>query len=248
MTKSSPAASAPPPAPRWQRLWPVALLLAGAVALHISGLTQYLSLDSLRLHHRVMSGWIEQHRLPASGIFVAIYIVAVTFSMPGALVLTLAGGLYFGTLLGATLTVIGATAGATLVFLMARQVFGDRAVDRLGPKAARIAEGMRRDAGSYLLTIRLVPIFPFFLINLVAAAVGMPVATYIAATGVGIIPATVIYAMAGSGLDRILDSNAPLSPRMILSPEIVAGLAGLAVLALASIPIRHWLDRRAGRG
>ncbi|MCZ8181710.1 MAG: VTT domain-containing protein [Beijerinckiaceae bacterium] len=236
-----------PARPLWTRLWPVALLLAGAVLVHASGLTGYLSLDSLRQHHQLLSGWVDGHRALAAIAFVALYITAVTFSMPGAVILTLAGGLYFGAVPGTLLTLLGATTGATLIFLMARRVFGGRAMDRLGAPAARIAEGIRRDAVPYLLTLRLVPVFPFFLVNLVPAFVGVPLPVYVATTALGIIPATAIYSTAGAGLDRILDSEAPVSLGMILTPEILIGLGGLAFLALASIPIRRRLESRQPR-
>lgn len=236
--------SAAPARPLWSRLWPIALLLAGAVLIHLSGLTRYLSLESLRQHHQDLSGWIDTHHSLAALAFVALYITAVTFSMPGAVILTLAGGLYFGAVLGTALTMLGATIGATLIFLMAKRVFGEKALDRMGAPAARIAEGIRRDAAPYLLTLRLVPLFPFFLVNLVPAFVGVPLPVYVATTALGILPATAVYSTAGAGLDRILENDAPVSLGMILTPEILIGLGGLALLALATIPIRHRLEKR----
>jgi uncharacterized membrane protein YdjX (TVP38/TMEM64 family) len=227
------------------RIWPLALLGLGAIALHLSGLTRLITLDSLRANHQAIEGWIAVNRGLAAFAFVALYVTAVTFSMPGAVILTLAGGLYFGAWFGGFLTLIGATTGATLIFLLAGQVFGERAFDRLGAPARRIAEGLRRDAAPYLLTLRLVPVFPFFLVNLVPALVGVPLPVYVATTALGIIPATAIYSSAGAGLDRILESSEPLSLGMILSPELLFGMTGLAALALASIPLRRWLSRKA---
>jgi uncharacterized membrane protein YdjX (TVP38/TMEM64 family) len=221
-----------------RRIW---LLLAAGLAfalLRWTGATDLLSLDTLKTHRETLVAWVKDSILIASLAYLAIYILAVAFSLPGAVFLTLAGGFLFGAALGAALTVTGATIGATLIFVFAKTIFGENALDRFGAPAARLAEGIRRNAGSYLLVLRLAPLFPFFLVNLAPAFVGVPIMTYIVTTFFGIMPGTVVFSLAGAGLGSVLDQGGELTPGSILTPEIIAGLIGLALLSLAAIPLR----------
>ena len=156
--------------------------------------------------------------------------------------MTLSGGFLFGAALGTLLTVTGATIGATLIFLLAKTLFGDNALDRFGAPAQKLADGIRRNAASYLLVLRLVPLFPFFMVNLVPAFVGVPLVTYLVTTFLGIIPGTAVFSLAGSGLGSVLDQGGSITPASILAPQIIAGLVGLAALSLAAIPIRKRLE------
>ncbi|SDB72433.1 TVP38/TMEM64 family protein [Belnapia rosea] len=224
---------------RDRRLW----LALGAVALilglRLTGLGDLLSLETLRNHRAELTGWVAGHRLGAALAYVALYTAAVAFSVPGAVILTLAGGFLFGALAGTLLAVTGATLGAVLVFLFARAIFGEAALDRLGERAGRLAEGIRRNAWSYLLVLRLVPLFPFFLVNLVPAFVGVRLPVYAVTTFFGILPGTAVFALSGAGLGSVLDSGGPLELRSILTPQILGALCGLAALSLAAIPLRN---------
>lgn len=228
-----------------RRVWILLGAIAAFAALHFSGLGQYLSLDTVKTHRETLTAFVARNLLAAAITYVAVYVVAVAFSLPGAVLLTLSGGFLFGGLLGTSLTVVAATAGATLVFLFTRSLIGDRALDRFGDSAQRIAAGIRRNAMAYLLALRLVPLFPFFLVNLVPALVGVRFSTFAITTFFGIIPATAVFSLAGAGLGSIIDKGETISVRSILTPEIVAGLAGLALLSLLSIPIRSRLTRLA---
>jgi uncharacterized membrane protein YdjX (TVP38/TMEM64 family) len=227
-----------------RRLWLMLGALAAFIALKWSGLTDYLSLDTLKAHRETLTVWVSAHMIYASLGYVAVYVVAVAFSFPGAVFLTLAGGFLFGPVLGTLLTVTGATIGATLIFSFAKVIFGENALDRFGAPAARLAEGIRRNAASYLLVLRLVPLFPFFLVNLVPAFVGVPLVVYVVTTFVGIIPGTAVFSLAGAGLGSVLDQGGAVTPGSILTPEILAGLAGLAALSLAAIPLKKRLESR----
>lgn len=231
---------------RDRRLWALlglACLLAG---LRWSGLADQLSLETLRTHRGLLQDWVSGNPLVATLVYVATYTAAVAVSLPGAVFLTLAGGFLFGALSGTLLTVVAATLGATLVFLFARILFGADALERFGPAAASMTAGVRRNAASYLLVLRLVPVFPFFLVNLVPALIGVPLRTYVATTFIGIIPATAVFSVTGAGLGAVLDRGETLSPASILTPEIIAGLCGLALLSLVGIPLRKWLSRSEG--
>jgi uncharacterized membrane protein YdjX (TVP38/TMEM64 family) len=227
-----------------RRLWLLLAALALFLVVRQTGLASYLSLDTLRLHRGTLTAWVAGNLWIAALAYVAIYVAAVAFSLPGAVFLTLSGGFLFGAALGTLLTVIGATIGATLIFLFAKTIFGANALDRFGPQAAKLAEGIRRNAASYLLVLRLVPLFPFFLVNLVPAFVGVPLVTYVLTTFFGIVPGTAVFSLAGAGLGTVLDQGGSITPASILTPEIIAGLVGLALLSLAAIPIRKRLDAR----
>ncbi|KPF71370.1 hypothetical protein IP69_06680 [Bosea sp. AAP35] len=227
-----------------RRLWLVLAALALILIVRQTGVASYLSLDTLKTHRVTLTSWVEANRLIAALAYIAVYVAAVGFSMPGAVFLTLSGGFLFGAVFGTLLTVIGATIGATLIFLFAKTLFGANALDRFGAPAARLAEGIRQNAASYLLVLRLVPLFPFFLVNLVPAFVGVPLATYVLTTFFGIMPGTAVFSLAGAGLGSVLDQGGAVSPGSILTPQIIGGLVGLAALSLAAIPIRKRLAAR----
>lgn len=232
---------------RWlrdRRLWLALAALGGVLLLRFTGLGEFLSLETLARHRATLSGFVAGHAVLAGLIYVAVYAAAVALSVPGAVILTLAGGFLFGAAWGTALTVVGATLGATGVFLFAGLLFGGKALDRFGAPAQRLAEAIRRNAASYLLVLRLVPLFPFFLVNLVPAFVGVRLSVYVVTTFIGIIPGTAVFSLTGAGLGNILDAGGTLDLRSVLSPEILAGLLGLAALSLAAIPLKN---RFAGR-
>ncbi len=229
-----------------RRLWLVVAALGAFALLRWSGLTDVLSLDTLKTHRGALTTWVGSNIVLAALAYVTVYVVAVAFSFPGAVFLTLSGGFLFGAVLGTLLTVTGATIGATLIFIFAKSIFGENALDRFGAPAARLAEGIRRNAGSYLLVLRLVPLFPFFLVNLVPAFVGVPLVTYMVTTFFGIIPGTAVFSLAGAGLGSVLDQGGTVTAGSILTREIIAGLVGLALLSLAAIPLRKRFEARSG--
>ncbi len=229
--------------PRDRRLWLALAVVALMVGLRASGAADALSLDTLARHRAVLVGFVTDNVVLAALAYAGIYVAAVAFSLPGAVFLTLAGGFLFGALGGTMLTAISATLGATLVFLFARRIFGADALDRLGPTAARLADGIRRNAAFYLLVLRLVPLFPFFLVNLVPAFVGVRLGTYLWTTFFGILPGTAVFSLAGAGLGSVLDAGGTLDLRTVLTPEIIAALLGLAALSLAAIPLKARLGR-----
>ena len=151
-----------------------------------------------------IDGFVRGHRVLAVLAYIGIYIITVAVSLPGAAFLTVAGGFLFGVVVGASAAVVGATIGATLIFLVARTALGEPLLRLAGPRANQLAKGFRDDAFSYLLFLRLVPVFPFFLVNLVPAFAGVRLGPFIAATALGVIPAAVVFALAGTGLDSVI--------------------------------------------
>ena len=158
---------------RLRRFAPIAVIVLAMVAVFATGAHRHVSLETLVRHRMAIDAFIDAHGVAAVAAFMAIYIVVVALSIPGALFLTISGGILFGALVGGIATVIGATIGATIIFLVARSACGESLVRRAGPLACKIADGFRADAFSYLLFLRLVPAFPFFLVNLVPALVGV---------------------------------------------------------------------------
>lgn len=220
------------------RLWLLLGLLGVAILLRASGLAHEISLATLARHRETLVALVEAHFTLAALGYVVLYIVVVGLSVPGAVFITLAGGFLFGALTGTALTVLGATMGATLIFLFAQRIFGKDALDRLGPKARALGDGIRRNAASYLLVLRLVPLFPFFLVNLVPAFVGVRLQVYVATTAIGILPGTAVFSLAGAGLGDVLAQGEDFDVSAVLTPEILAALIGLALLSLAAIPLK----------
>ena len=233
---------------RDRRVWIALLVVAALIFMRLSGAAGYITLDSVRSHRSLLLAFVERHGILAAAGYVMTYITVAALALPGAALLSLIDGFLFGAVLGTTLTVTGATIGATLVFLLANSLLGRDLSDRFGRQAQRLAAGFRRDAASYLLVLRLVPFFPFFLVNLVPAIVGIPLRTFVITTFLGIIPGSAVYSLGGAGLGAILDSGQPLTAGSILTPGVVAGLIGLAAMSLAAIPARRWLQKREEQG
>ena len=232
--------------PFWLRILPLALLLGGAVLLiFVFDVGSLISLDTLREHKNWLREQVSANLALASFAFALTYACSTALSLPAGLMLTLLGGFLFGTLLGSALVVTGATLGAVAVFLAARTAFGDVLRRRAGPLLRKLQDGLQRDAMSYLLVLRLIPLFPFWLVNIAPAFFGVSLRVYVIATFVGILPATVIYSSIGSGLGALLDEDLDLESlgRVILEPRYILPLVGLALLSLLPIGYRHWKQR-----
>jgi uncharacterized membrane protein YdjX (TVP38/TMEM64 family) len=164
-----------------------------------------------------------------------IYAAAIALSIPGGAILTIAGGFLFGVVAATCYVVIAATFGATILFLIARTALGDTLRRKAGPAVRRMEVGFRENALNYLLFLRLIPVFPFWLVNLVPAFLGVPLTTYIVATLVGIIPGSLVYASVGNGLGAVFDAGGRPDLGIIFKPEIILPIVGLAVLAILPV-------------
>jgi len=228
-----------PPRPLWRRLLPLLAIAAGMALVFATGLHRYLSLEALRQHRDWLQDAVALRPLAAAAAYLGIYIVAVALSIPGALFLTLAGGFLFGIWLGTALTVAGATLGATALFLAARTAVGGLLRARAGSFVARMEAGFRANAFSYLLVLRLVPVFPFFVVNLVPAFLGVPLGVFVAATLLGIVPGTLVYASVGNGLGAVLAAGGAPDLGLVLQPEVLGPLLGLAALSLLPVAVKR---------
>jgi uncharacterized membrane protein YdjX (TVP38/TMEM64 family) len=163
-------------------------------------------------------------------LFILIYVLQTSFSLPGATIMTLAGGFLFGSLWGPLYVNIGATTGATLAFLAARYLFHQWVERKFGDRLGPIQDGFAKNAFSYLLTLRLIPFFPFFLVNLLSGLTRVKVSTYVVATAVGIIPGSVVYAFAGRQLGTINALSELVSPRLLLAFSLLGLLMLIPVI------------------
>jgi len=227
------------------RIVPLAVLLAGFALFFIFDLDRYLSFQAIRDNREWLLARVEANGMLAALAFVVVYALVVAFSIPGGAVLTIVSGFMFGTVLGGISTVFGATIGACALFLAARTAFADVLRAKAGPALRRMERGFRSDAFNYLLVLRLVPIFPFWLVNLVPAFLGVPLPTYVIATFIGILPGTLVFASLGNGLGAILDDGGTPDISIIFKAEILFPIIALAILALVPVAYKRLKERRA---
>lgn len=223
---------------RWLPLAAIALFL---VLFYAFGLHRHLSLDSLRHYRAGLAGFVEHNAALAAALYALIYVAAVALSFPGASILTVAGGFMFGSVAGTALALVAATIGATLIFLIARTSLGDFLAARAGPHMQKLRKGFQEEGFSYLLFLRLVPLFPFWLVNLAAALFGVRLLPYVAATAIGIIPGTFVLSYFGAGLGAALESEGPP-----FSTGLFVGLILLGIMALVPALFRRWRRYRGG--
>jgi len=234
----------PPRVRGLMRFWPLAALGAAVAIFFALGLNSYFSFDVLANHRDLLQEWIADNALLAVPVFIAIYATGVVVLPPSGTVMTLAGGFLFGTLAGGAYVVLGATVGATLLFLAARTALADLFHARAGRFARAMEEGFKNDAFNYLLVLRLVPLFPFWLVNVVPALLGVSTRHFVMATALGIIPGTFVYASVGNGLGAILGEGGAPELDIITEPQILLPMLGLAVLALVPVGYKRLRARR----
>jgi uncharacterized membrane protein YdjX (TVP38/TMEM64 family) len=217
------------------RFLPLILIIGALAAFFLLGFDKYLSFDSLKEHRATLSAFVNENTVLAGLGFVALYAVVTAVSLPGGAVLTLTAGFLFGTVTGSIYVVIGATIGATGLFLAARTAIGNSLRARAGPAVRRMEQGFHENAMSYLLFLRLIPLFPFWLVNLVPACLGVPLRTYVIGTFFGIMPGSIVFASVGNGLGAVFDAGKAPDLGIIFKPEILFPILGLAVLSLVPI-------------
>ncbi|WP_296097899.1 VTT domain-containing protein [uncultured Agrobacterium sp.] len=197
-----------------------------------------------------MRAYVDGNAVWSALLFVGAYILAVAFSFPAASVLTIFGGFLFGWLLGGALVAVGATIGASILFLATRSAFGSFLRQRVDGVVKKLADGFRKNAFSYLFVIRLAPVFPFFVVNIAAALFDISLGRFVAATFLGILPGTFAYAYLGQGVDSVLVAaqaagrEAQISD--LVTREITIAFFTLAVVALIPTVVKQVRQRRGG--
>jgi uncharacterized membrane protein YdjX (TVP38/TMEM64 family) len=209
-------------------------------AVWASGLSQQISWAGLARNQAAFTAWVASHPIMAPALYMLIYAGSVLLSLPESAVITVAGGLLFGTLIGGLLAIVGSPAGATILFLAVRHHLADAIASRRGRFLDAVRRSLQRDGFSYLLAIRLVPAFPFWLVNLAAGLSGMRLLPYAVATVIGIMPATFVFASIGAGVGEVLAAGGRPDLALIFSPRILGPLIGLAALSLLPVAWRRW--------
>ncbi|MDZ4739321.1 MAG: VTT domain-containing protein [Alphaproteobacteria bacterium] len=233
------------------RFLPLLLLVAGLVAFFASGLSSYLTLDALKENRETLRALVQAHKAEAVVVFILAYIAVAALSLPVGVVLSVAGGFLFGSVFGAAWIVIGATIGATILFVVAKSALGEPLRQRFASQVKTMEEGFKANAFSYLLLLRLVPLFPFWLVNLAPAFLGVSLSIFVATTFIGIIPGAFVFASIGNGLNALFDAGEQpdLSLLGLLArPDFYIPIAGLAVLSLIPIVYRAVSAKRASNG
>lgn len=240
--------------PALTRYAPLAIILLGLAAVWFSGLTRYLSFEHLLNSRTQLAGFIDQHIVLSLAIYAAIYIVAVALSVPGALILTIGGGFLFGGWLGGAVTAVAATIGATLLFLIAQTSLGETLASRAGPWLEKLRAGFCEDEASYMLFLRLVPVFPFWLVNLAPALLGVKLRTFVWTTLIGVIPGTFAYSLAGAGIDSVAAAQKQafdacvaagrdgctlsISPQQLVTTDLILAFAAIGIVALIPVAVK----------
>ena len=243
------------------RRWlPAAILVALIVLGYAFGLHRYVSLNALAEHREALRQFVDEKLLLSVLMFMALYIAVVALSIPGAAVLSIAGGFLFGWMISVPATVVSAVIGAVIVFEIVRTSFGSVLAERAGPLVQRLSRGFAENAFSLLLFLRLAPVFPFCAVNAVSGLCRVPLRSFIFATVIGIIPGSVAFALIGSGFDGVINAQMAaynsciaangaancrfsLDAQHLLTRELVLGLAGLGVVALIPLAVRLWRGR-----
>lgn len=210
------------------------LLLLASASFFYFRLYDYLTLETLKTYQSVVQEWTSQHYTAAIIIYIVVFFTLIACAIPCATFLTLLGGYLFGSIaiLYATFSI---TFGGMILFLSIRTAIGERVAAKATGWIKKIEDGFQENAFNYLLTLRLIPIFPCWISNIGAGVLNVPVLTFLGATILGVLPATIIYVMAGRGLDKVLmDNHTPILD-IILTPSLILPLLGLAFLSLLPI-------------
>ena len=247
--------------PAYKRWLPLALLLGASVACYALGLQHYLSLQRLAENQTQLLGFVTQNLVLAMAIYFLIYVLVVALSLPGAALLSVAGGFIFGWVISAPLTIIAATIGAAVVFKIVQTSLGANISQKAGPFVKKLSGGFENDAFNYLLFLRLVPAFPFFAVNAVAGLTRMPMRTFFWATLIGIIPGSYAFAWLGRGLGSVIDAqtaahaacvaekSAEACPynfavSSLVTPQLLWALAAMGLVSLLPVLIKKWKTQK----
>jgi len=231
------------PIARMGRWLPLLLIVVFIVSFFSLGLHRYLTFQALADNSEWLHRAVSRLGFLAAVVFIVIYAFLVAVSVPVGAILTLTGGYLFGTWLGGLYSLIAATTGATIIFLIARTSLGVLLRRRAGPFLRKAEAGFQENAASYLLVLRLVPILPFWVVNLVPAFLGVPLRTFIACSVLGMVPATFIYAGLGEGVGAVIAMGQSPDLKIIFQLRVLGPLLALALFAL--IPVAY---KRLKRG
>ncbi|WP_421306502.1 FAD-dependent oxidoreductase [Aeromonas veronii] len=221
----------------------LALVMGGLIGTFFAlDLGRYLTLDALQAQQAAVAQWVDSHFVSASLLFVLIYVLSTALSLPGASLLTLGGSAVFGVAWGLLLVSFASTIGATLAFLSARFLLRDWVTARFGDKLATFQSGMAKEGAFYLLSLRLIPVFPFFLVNLLMGLTPIRVSTYYWVSQLGMLPGTFVYVLAGSELGQLTSTGNILSPGLMVALTLLGLVPWLVKKLTAKLALRRLLS------
>ncbi len=222
---------------------PLILILGSSILAWTLRIQNYINFESLRDHQNTFEYFIYQHYIWSTLIFSVIYLLIVGLSIPGATLMTVTAGFLFGQAVGTLLSVISATLGASLLFLGVRMASERIFLQKAKPWIKKMQAGFQENAFSYLMTLRLIPLFPFVAVNLVASILQIPLRTFFFGTLLGIIPGSFVYVSIGVALRDVINQPG-FTPNLILDPQILLALGGLGVLALLPVVYKRFKKRK----
>lgn len=243
------------------RFAPLIVIVAVAGFIVFMGWHKYLSFEQLAVHRNAITGLVADHFWLSVLGYGLLYALVVALSLPVGSFFTILGGFLFGAAVGGTATVIAATAGALLIFFIARTSLGETLAAKAGPWVEKLREGFKDHALNYLLFLRLVPLFPFWLVNIAPALLGVKTSTYLIGTVLGIIPATYAFSYVGAGLGSVIDAqgrayeaciakaasegvtahcSVSLNPGDLITPELLLAFAALGFVALIPVALNKF--------
>jgi uncharacterized membrane protein YdjX (TVP38/TMEM64 family) len=244
-----------------KRWLPLAVLVTLMASIFATGLHRYVSLEAIVKHADALKAGVMRNYPAALLAYFLGYVAVVALSLPGALIMTLVGGHLFGWTIGAPLAILGATAGACVLYFAAQSSLGETLRERAGPRLQALASGIREDAASYMLFLRLAPVFPFALVNLAAATFSVPFGTFLWTTLIGIMPGTAAFCFAGASLEGILETqreaymackaaagaNCMMSVNLqaLVSKKLLMAFAALGFVAIIPVIARRFFRRPA---
>ncbi|HKJ97538.1 MAG TPA: TVP38/TMEM64 family protein [Desulfotignum sp.] len=216
--------------------WMVVAAIIGSVVLFfVLDLNRFLSLEYIKSQQEMLMAYYRENTAAAIGIYMVIYIFVTALSLPGAAVMTLAGGAFFGLFTGTVIVSFASTIGATLAFLVSRFLLQNWVQTRFKDKLQAINNGIEKEGAFYLFTLRLVPVFPFFIINLVMGLTPIKTRQFYLVSQIGMLPGTLVYVNAGTQLAQIDSLKGILSPDLLLSFVLLGSFPLLAKKAVSLI-------------
>lgn len=224
-----------------KRLLPLAIVAVLVLAVYLSGVTDYISFASLRENLGLLQAFVGEHALLSVLLLVLFYALGTALSLPAMSVVTIAAGVVFGLWLGFLGVLLGATIGASAIFLLVRTALGDALRKRVGPWLGTFEKGFQKDEFHYLLALRLVPVFPFWVLNIAPALFGMRLRNFALATFLGIIPGSFVFVWIGRGAAETIALGGQVNAsELFFKPHIIGPMIGLAALALVPVLLRKW--------
>lgn len=228
----------------FKRLIPLAVVLILMILVYFLGVTDYLSFEELKKNRIILKNYVDSHFLIASLLFVVCYIGITTLSIPGASLATISAGFLFGQPFAIIYAVMGATIGASLIFLIAKTALGEFFIKKTKGYLEKMREGFQKNAISYLLFLRLVPLFPFWLVNIAPAFFKVPLITFFWTTLIGIMPGAFVYSQAGVGLAAIFDEGKELNIETIFNWPMRIALIALGFFVLIPVIVKKMRKKR----